>query len=92
MKERSRSSGISHVLFRKENGWTPSKAARWIEMHLDRNAPMTYEEIESEGGRNLKSGTYIVYRVGRGNFTSFGYGPELEGFPGVFFKFGGFRK
>ena len=84
-------SHITHVLFRREDGWTPTSGAIWIETRLGRFAPKTYKKMVSAGGEKLKSGDYIVYklRATGAKPTSYGYSNEMANFPGVWFKFGG---
>lgn len=85
-------STITHVLFRRQNGWTPTSVVRWLEQ----NGFPAYagDLMTSQGGETLKSGDYLVVRVVRSvkGFTSFGYGKELKNHPGVWFKFGGYRR
>lgn len=88
-----KSSHISHALFRKESGWSPSHARSWLKTRGVRGT--SYETMHSKGGDRLKRGTYYVFRTVPDQeikrFTSFGYSNESKEFPGVWFKFGGFR-
>ena len=83
----------SHVIFRKESGWTPKRVHAWLCKHAG-GCPVDYEEMNSKGGKTLKPGSYIVVRVAPKSvkFTSYGYGEELKNYPGVWFKFGGCRR
>jgi len=88
------SSRIAHVLFRKESGWTPAKAKSWLKARGVTST--TYETMHSKGGDRLKRGTYYVFRAVPkreiSKFSSFGYSAESKEWPGVWFKFGGFRE
>lgn len=93
MNERRRkaaSSKITHVLFRKDSGWTPAKAKSWLKSRGVRKSK--YETSHSQGGEKLKSGTYYVFRIAPvKGYSSFGYSAESKSWPGVWFKFGGHR-
>lgn len=87
------SSEISHVLFRKEDGWTPTEAKRWLKARGVRSG--TYDTMNSKGGSKLKRGSYYVFRAlpkrDIDSFSSFGYSAQSKQWPGVWFKFGGHR-
>lgn len=85
------SSEIAHVLFRKESGWNVSNARAWLR-DRDFRVYGDPETMESEGGRKLEPGTYLIFRVVpfSQTFSSYGYGDEV-GDEGVWFKFGGDR-
>lgn len=89
-ERRARPSQVSHVLFRREDGWTPRDARSWLKQH-DFPAPSSFDDVESEGGEKLVAGDYISFRVvpKSQEFTSYGYSDEMS--EGVWFKFGGFR-
>lgn len=90
-ERRRRPSEVSHILFREESGWNAAEARRWLDLH-DFERYGDVEHMDSEGGSKLAPGSYLVYRVSspRKQYTSFGYGDEVEN--GIWFKFGGYRR
>jgi len=86
MNERDPSE-VTHVLFRKESGWTPTRARSWLADHGVRKSK--YETMNSKGGSKLKRGTYYVFKVSGKKHSSYGYSDESKKWPGLFFKFGG---
>lgn len=80
-------SAIAYALFRREDGWQPGKAARWLGIPYD---DMHFEEMESAGGERLDPGNYILVRVAptRERFDRYAYSEELPNHRGVWLKFG----
>lgn len=87
-------SKISAVLFRRADGWTPSRAKEWLRVR-GVTRPKAPRTVESKGGDILKPGSYIKFNIRTERetqgFTSFGYMPELKNYPGVYFQIGGHR-
>lgn len=86
-KETSSSKVVS-VLFNRNEGWTPTKSAKWLGPSYE---GADAEIMESSGGTVLEPGTYYRFAVNRRGRSYKGwrwsYGPELANWPGVHLVF-----
>lgn len=86
-------SDVNAVLFRRQDGWTPSGARRWLGPDWQGEQ---FTDVQSDGGDVLDPGDYIRFKIAPESkskkFTSFGYMSVSDKYPGVFFQIGGFRE